>query len=217
MTTNETLSIRDFAETAIANLMQIATNLSGLGYKFANKQGAVKRIVLNTNPGLAELRQKYERIPELFCAWYDRVEYVDFTQDESQLSEPSENPVAGLGLNCVLVFQSISTRKKRQELLEEAGFKCSTADGREFIPLGTYASNSMPKGLWLPDTSSDPSIYDAGAGPVSMSDEITRAIRAGGFPFWERMFAKRRISSPIPNTPRFREILPALLEGVVPM
>ena len=217
MTANVLPQIRDFVEVAISNLVQIEENLHKLGYKFANKGGAVKRIPPNTNSALAELREEFELIPNLFATWYDCVEYVDFSQDESQLLEPCEIPVAGLGLNCTLVFESLSTRQRRQSLLESAGFMCRRAEGDEFIPLGTYASNSTPKGLWLPDTSSDPVIYDAGAGPMSMSDEITLAIRAGGFPFWERMFTKRRISSPIPNMPRFREILPALLEGVVAM
>ncbi|MFN7732512.1 MAG: hypothetical protein ACK5OB_11460 [Pirellula sp.] len=217
MTTNDTQQMRDFVEAAIANLIQIEGNLLKLGYKFANEQGAIKRIPPNTNSGLAELKHEYEQLPDFFVAWYDRIEFVDFSQHEGQLIEPSENPIAGLGLNCTMVFGSLSTRRERQTTLEATGFQCKTADGNVFVPLGTYASNSMPKGLWLPDNSRDPIIYDAGAGPVSMIEEITRAIRAGGFPFWEVMFTKRRISSPIPNTPRYRDILPALLEGVVAM
>ena len=207
--------MRDFVEVAIGNVVRIEVNLRKRGYKFANKRGAIRQIPPDTNPALATLRQKYELVPALFYAWYDRVEFVDFSQDERQLSEPSDDAVAGLGLNCTLVFGSLSTVQQRQSILERAGFGCTQVNGRDFVPLGTYASNSMPRGVWLPEGASDPIIYDAGSGPTSMGDDIIRAIRAGGFPFWEWMFAKRRISSPIPNTPRYHEILPALLEGVV--
>lgn len=217
MTTNDPGQLRAFVELAVTNLLQIEANLQKLGYKFANQHGAVGQLTVSANPALEKLRQAYDKVPDLLCVWYDRVEYVDFSQDKAQLSEPSDNPVAGLGLNCTLVFGSLSTVCERQTMLEVNGISCKKGEGCEFFPLGTFASNCMPKGVWLPDGANDPIIYDAGAGPVTMSDEIIQSIRAGGFPFWEQMFSKRRISSPIPNTPRYPDILPALLEGVVAM
>ena len=215
--TNDSLQLRDFVETAIGNLEQIEANLRKLGYRFSNKRGAIGRIPSGTNQELARLKQKYESVPSLFFALYDRVEYIDFTQEKNQLSEPCGEVVAGLGLNCTLIFESLAKTEELQTLIEENGFRCEDADGKEFIPIGSYASNSMPKGIWLPNSSNDPIIYDAGAGPVSMGSELTRAIQAGGFPFWSKMFAKRRFTSPIPNTPKYLDILPVLMEGVVVM
>jgi hypothetical protein len=218
MKTNETQWINDFVDVAIANLVQIEANLRKLGYKFANAEGPIKLIPPNTNPGLAELRQKYDQIPEFFSAWYDRVEFVDFSQDEDQLWEPSDHPVAGLGYNCMLTFDSLSTRQDRQAMIMEEGrLKYETANGREFVPFGAGASNNDPTGIWLPDSSSDPVIYNDGGGPITMSYEISRSIRAGGFPFWELMFRKRKVRFTLSSIPKYREILPLLLEGVVDM
>ncbi len=206
---------QEFVEAAISNLTRIEANLHLLGYKFANRQGAIKLIPSGTNSALFKLREKYQVVPELLFAWYDRIDYIDFSQEVSQLSEPCEDPVAGLGLNCTLIFEPLSKLQENRTLLEATGFRSIENDGKEFLPIGTYASNSMPKGIWLPNASTDPIIYDSGTGPVSMGDEISRAIRAGGFPFWEQMFSKRRISSPIQNVPRYPEILATLMEGVV--
>ena len=207
----------DFVDTAITNMLRIEVNLRRLGYVFANPQGPVQLAPGGANTALIELQQRIGQLPDLFIALYSRAKCIDFSQDKRQLLDRQDHPVAGLGLNCTLVFESISTAPERQATLEGNHFSCMKPSGDLFFPLGTYASNSQPKGVWLPDTSIDPVIYDAGAGPVTMSKEITLALRAGGFPFWGHMFAKRRVTSPIQNMPQYRGILPSLMEGVVPM
>ncbi len=208
---------QDFANVVVRNLIQIEINLCKLGYKFANPRGAIVPNLNNENRALRKLSEAYGVLPTLFTALYERVEYVDFTQDSSQLMEPNDDLVAGLGLNCTLVFGSLDTLQERQEALTSSGWKCMNLAGNVFIPFGSYASNSTPKGVWLPDGATDPTIYDAGAGAISLGNEIRSSIRAGGFPFWKQMFAKRRFTSPIKNVPNYRVILPLLLEGITPI
>lgn len=209
--------IRDFVEVAIANLVRIESNLRKLGYDFDNKEGPIKQIGHGTNQELNRIRQQYNCVPEFLVAWYDRVEYVDFTQHMEQLLEPSDHPVAGLGLNCTLVIKSLESVCELQTMVELDGFKCKNVDGKDFIPFGSYSSNSTPKGVWLPDSDIDPVIYDDGAGPIRMSREIAHSINSGGFPFWASMFSKRRFSSPILNVPKYHEIKPELFAGIVAM
>ena len=218
MATPEESQVRHFVEMSIASLGRLESNLLRLGYRFANGDGAIRCLTAGTNLALQRLKEQYTDLPQLFVAWYDRVEYVDFRQERTQLLERSDEIVAGLGLNCTLVFESLSRVQQLQDDLESLGHGCRNEalqeTPRTFIPTGVCASNSTPKGVWLPDRSNDPVLYDAGAGPVTMASEITRSLRAGGFPFWKEMFSRRRFRSPIPNTPRYPEILPQLMEGV---
>jgi hypothetical protein len=218
MATPEESQVRHFVEMSIASLGRLESNLLRLGYRFANGDGAIRCLTAGTNLALQRLKEQYTDLPQVFVAWYDRVEYVDFRQERTQLLERSDEIVAGLGLNCTLVFESLSRVQQLQDDLESLGHGCRNEALQEtpqtFIPTGVCASNSTPKGVWLPDRSNDPVLYDAGAGPVTMASEITRSLRAGGFPFWKEMFSRRRFRSPIPNTPRYPEILPQLMEGV---
>ena len=207
--------IPQFVDSSINKLLRLESNLRRLGYKFANPEGPIMLIPPGTSASLHKLCNEFEGIPALFFEWYDRLEYVDFRQCASQLLSPSQDATAGLGLNCSLVFEPLSQYSYRQKVLEANGCRCKNSKGQEFIPIGCNASNCMPKGVWLPDLSIDPDLYDAGVGPVSMATEILRAIQAGGFPFWQYQFSKRRFTSPISNTPRYLDILPELMEGVL--
>lgn len=207
--------IPQFVDSSINKLLRLESNLRRLGYKFANLDGPIRLIAPGTSTHLDKLYERYAEIPALLSEWYDRLDYVDFRQDKSQLLYPSQDVTAGLGLNCSLVFEPLSQHTQLQTVLEANGYSCKNSKGQDLIPIGCYASNCMPKGVWLPDSSIDPVLYDAGAGPVSMGTALDQAIQAGGFPFWRHLFSKRRITSPIPNTPRYLEILPQLIEGVL--
>jgi hypothetical protein len=198
-------------------LLKLESNLLKLGYKFANPLGAIHQIEPGSNSSLEEIRNKYHRVPRFFEQWYDHVEYIDFSQHECQLTQSSSDLVAGLGLNCQLIFAPLSDYVNRQIELNKKGGSCLDLDGAEFIPTGAFASNCEPKGIWLPSSEDDPVLYDDGSGPVTMRTEIMIAINQSGFPFWEKMFSKRRFTSSIPNTPKFREICSDLRAGIVPM
>lgn len=210
-------NVDSFIEGAIQNLLRLADNLRALGYRFASDSGPVALVSGGLNAELEVLRGRVSPLPLLFDRWYSTVKYLDFSQDASQLLEPSSEAVAGLGLNCTLLFSDLSDLLETKTHVEENGFVCTGAHGEEFIPFGSYASNSTPKGIWIPGGSVDPVIYDAGLGPITMSEEIAKAIACGGFPFWDKMFSRRRFTSPIPNTPRFKEIYSRLQEGIMPL
>ena len=118
---------------------------------------------------------------------------------------------SGLGCNITLVFRDLRwCLNFREELRAKCKLMSRESLDRSFLPTGGIASNNEPKGIWLPSGSPDAPLYDDGAGPVFFSEEIRVALRAGGFPYWEQMFKRRRVSSHLgfcAKLPELRKVL----------
>lgn len=206
--------IDQFIETARHNLLALQSNLIELGYEFANPRGAVQLADREAKQAVLVFEQRTGQLPALYRRWYESFRCVDFTQKQPQLRDVSGHRLAGLGLNCPLIFLDVSASLQLQKELEGQGLRIRNAKGQELIPLGGSATNCAPKGVWIPNNAVDPVIYDEGAGPVTMSQEVIAALEAGGFPFWAKMHRHRRITSPIGVVPAFEELLPLLRKNL---
>jgi hypothetical protein len=202
--------IDQFIENARHNLLALQSNLVELGYEFANARGAVQIADQESKQAVHVLEERRGHLPALYRRWYESFRCVDFTQRPSQLRDAGGHRLAGLGLNCPLVFFDIAASLRLQKELESQDLRVRNSNRQELIPFGGSATNCEPKGVWIPDSVVDPSIYDEGAGPVTMSQEIIVALEAGGFPFWAKMHRRRRFTSPIGVTPAYEEVLPLL-------
>jgi len=198
-----------------SNLLTLQSNLSHLGYAFANPLGPVQLADEASLNILDRIEREKGKLPILYRRWYEMFHSVDFSQDKSQLHATSEHKLAGLGLNCPLIFLSLDTCIKLQAELSAYGYYKIQVNGMEFIPTGDYASNCEPKGVWIPSDEFDPVLYDAGGGPVSFSQSLRTAIDAGGFPFWQQAYTRRTISSPLQFNPAYKEIQNDLLRNIV--
>lgn len=203
--------VATFIKRTEHNLQRLQENLAFLGYQFASLDGPFVFAEACDRAALANLEKLCGPLPLLYRSIFSRFRFIDFRQSQQQLLEPSDMEVAGLGLNCSLVFLPVvpagDTTEKPMPV-ERVG-------GRYFIPTGGVASNCSAKGVWLPDSSADPILYDDGGGPVTMAGEIECAVQAGGFPLWENLTAKRLFTSPIANTPAYRKLLPILIQGLI--
>ena len=207
--------VERFLQTTKNNLIELERNLIELSYRFADTDGPVQLADAFEQSLVDDLEMREGRLPALYRHWYTMFRSVDFTQAPEQRESPNAESVAGLGLNCPLVFLDLNSCLRLREQLSRSGVRVRDPDGNVLIPTGGSASNCMPKGVWVPDSAIDPVLYDEGAGPVTMATEVHSAFAAGGFPFWDRLFRRRRFSSPLKNTPTFRELKPILTRNLI--
>lgn len=113
------------------------------------------------------------------------------------------------------MFPEIAYCIRYEGELRQSGRVIKREDGKNFLPLGTFAFNCEPKGVWLPDQSVDPVLYDGGRGPVSLSEELRTVFSSGGFPFWAHMFRRRAFVSPLGFSPKYPELREALRKDLV--
>lgn len=210
----DTDSVNRFIEDVRYNLVTLEGNLKTLGYNFANQNGAVQLASVSSLAALRSFERRFGIVSILFKCWYEAFHCVDFTQSNSQLYSTNGERLAGLGLNCPLIFLDIDTCFRTFQDMGIADQIASQKNGKTFIPIGGAASNCDPRGIWVPDTGIDPNLYDDGAGPVTMYAEVKVAIEAGGFPFWMKMFSRRRFTSPLGVTPDYKNILPVLIHNL---
>jgi hypothetical protein len=213
-TIKNSTGIDQFIEIARHNLIALQANLLELGYEFANSLGAVQLADERSKKAVHSLEQQFGELPVLYRKWYESFRCVDFSQKSSQLRDATGHRMSGLGLNCPLIFLDIDTCVRLRHEIEGHGVRIQNEKGQKIIPFGSAATNCDPKGIWVPDSTMDPIIYDEGAGPVTMAQEVVAAFTAGGFPFWKKMFGRRRFTSPIGVAPAYQEILAALLRNL---
>jgi len=205
-------SVARFIQIASDNLSALKQNLVELDYRFAQTEP-----IQYTNDAdcgeLAKLEESVGPLPLLFRSWYRTFRRIDFSQEYEQLKTPNPSPVAGLGQNCVLVFLDIpSAHAMRAKLTEENALP--KKDSLYFFPSGEFASNCEPKGIWLPDASIDPPLYNDGNGAITLSTELAHAFAADGFPFWPPLLKRGLRHHGFPNTPRLDEIHHHLCRGL---
>jgi hypothetical protein len=202
-------SIAAFFEWAETALRQLASNLSNLGYEFENELGPLG--FSESDASVLAVEVRFGELPVAYKAFYRRFQFVDFRQTARQL-QIGGSELSGLGLNCPLAFCSLETMERmRAELAEWVPIE---SDGRHFLPTGSAASNCEPKGVWVPSPNLDPVLFDEGAGPVTLIEELRGAVLAGGFPFWQSMFRRNRHVSPLGFSPPYLKLLPRLLHGI---
>jgi hypothetical protein len=205
-------SITGFIEWSESALHQLAANLTALGYEFKNEGGPIK--LSESDASLLALEARFGELPAFYRAFYRRFQCVDFRQSDRQL-QSKDSKVSGLGLNCPLVFCSLDRIESIRAELRESELPVES-DGLHFLPTGSVASNCDPKGIWIPSVEPDPVLYNDGAGPISLTQEVRESVLAGGFPFWKTMFRRRQHCSPLGHSPPYPELLPQLLQGINP-
>lgn len=144
--------VEHFLENARHNLLALQSNLMELGYEFANARGAVQLADEEAKQAVLTLEQRKGELPALYRKWYESFRCVDFTQQDSQLRDSTGHRLAGLGLNCPLVFIDIGASMDLQEELEGYSVHIRNAKGQELIPIGGSATNCDPKGVWIPNS-----------------------------------------------------------------
>jgi len=211
---------RLFMQEIAENLEALKRNLTNLGYRFAAQNDPILYAESVDQIKLNALADQFGPLPLFFQMWYEHFRSVDFTQHPSQLHSDCPSPIAGLGYNCVLIFQSIDSAMSMRTLLVEKNIPVERqekfrAKSSFLFPTGAIASNCCPKGVWIPDESKDPILYDDGAGPISFSCEIRSALEHGGFPFWSKLARRGKSYLPIKHSPDFLQILLLLMQGIV--
>ena len=203
------IDVERFIEGCVHNVKELRANLTGIGYQFARSDGPVQFANEGNREIIADCERSLGELPFLVRRWYETFRYVDFSQDARQFQDRSAS-AGGLGLNVTLVVLEIEKCIEFRQTLKQSGTVVDREHRQTFLPFGTFASNCEPKGVWLPDSATDPVIYDDGGGPVLFSQELRNAFRSGGFPFWEHMYRKPVVLSSLgfaPNYPGFREEL----------
>lgn len=212
METDNSKYVHRFFEWADIAMQQLKDNLLSLGYEFRCRGEPFQ--FSDSDLLIVDVERRFGQLPIAYKALYRKFCFIDFRQSDSQLHDHGSK-VGGLGLNCPLVFAPVTRiEKMRAEIVRCGGIIVS--DRRNFLPTGSAASNCEPKGVWVPSSDIDPVLFDEGAGPVTLMDEIRNAILAGGFPFWKFMFRRSRHTSPLGFSPPYPNLLPYLLHNIEP-
>lgn len=212
MATDHCGSISAFFRWSEMALRQLAINLTDLGYEFENEAGPLG--FAESDALVVAVEARFGELPAAYRAFYQTFCFVDFRQAGHQLHTQGAE-VSGLGFNCPLVFEPLYKIDGMRAELAECGVPVES-EGRHFLPTGSSASNCESKGVWVPSRALDPVLFDEGAGPVSLIEEVRDAILAGGFPFWMSMLRRSRRTSPLGFSPPYPELLPRLLKGIEP-
>lgn len=207
----------DFLSLVRQNCEQLERNLKAVGYEFRSDNPLVV-----DSPSSSELDLLPQPVPMLTRAWYACFESLDFRQADSQAG--SEGVLGGLGQNCPLYFLSLRESMRfavglaeEQESDDFVYWEGRPGRTASFLPTGTWASNSEPKGVYLPDASFDPLLYNDGAGWVTLGGELRNAFRWGGFPRWRRIIEAPMRLPPARPFPDFGALLPELMKGIEPL
>jgi hypothetical protein len=176
--------VDSFIRNSMHNLQALQANLTRIGYRFVRAAGPFQFADDQDRAVIGNVEEQLGHIPLLVRRWYETFRYIDFSQDPAQFHDASAL-VAGLGYNLSLVFREIESCIQLRDELRRSGIVIDRGEGdNRLLPFGSSASNCEPKGVWLPDHTVDPILYDDGNGPVSFSAELRTAFRSGGFPFW---------------------------------
>lgn len=216
---------KEVVDRAYENLVRLRQRLIDLGYQFQNPTRVLVEASSTHLQQLSVLESQHGSLPLVLKAWYERIGCVDFQQSANQLAGDEESRslgVAGLGNNPVLVCLSIAEGLKLKERLltesaEAGGDEPPIADDRYFLPLGGWASNCEPKGVFVPSVGFDDVIYNDGGGDVFFVDELQLAFRWGGFPFWSSLVLRPKRLRPTGPVPAFIDILPKLVGNLRPL
>jgi hypothetical protein len=213
------------AENAYRNLALIHRRLVDFGYEFEEPKSALLEATTQDIQLLDGVEQALGTLPLVVRAWYERIASVNFCQAPDQLFSNGENKnneaVAGLGLNTVLVYFSIPNSLALRQWLIDDG-RLNDEDGpsdhsTNFFPTGGWASNCDPKGFQLPASGFDGSLFNDGGGDQYLVPELRYAFSWGGFPFWRIVIERKRFASPLRRNPEFRQLMPILREGMLPL
>lgn len=211
----------EFVRRAYASLGRLRTHLLDLGYEFENVDGVLTEAAPSSASQLDQIEADQGLLSVVLRAWYERIGSVDFRQAAHQErgdGESGKNALAGLGMNTMLLVlpPSGALDLQAQLLAEEGALKAGEARAVEqpFWPIGGFASNCEPRGLYLPAMGLDSAIYDDGRGDVTFADELREAFRWGGFPLWRRLI-ERPNSLGRAGEPAFQRILPELRDGLL--
>lgn len=159
-----------FVNRAAANLSNIyEAFLQKIGYHFAEPEDA---LVLNDTPddtSVVCFESEMGRMPLLAGRWYRRIRSVNFIQADQQFTD-SGSPLAGLGWNTPLIFQSLDKAREHwkehcnrsardRRFREQLGFKTETPSFPMLLTGGS-ASNNDCKGINLPSFKFDDVLYN---------------------------------------------------------
>ncbi len=208
-----------FLDSVKSNLFTLKKNLDELGYRFERAE-PIRLAGCRDEQELEDIEARFGSLPALYRAWYLVFHEIDFSQEKSQLFSNIANDVAGLGLNQSLIFLEIRRAVKMRDELAAEGVRVEMQNDRsvsKLIPTGAIASNCEPKGVWLPNSISDPVLYNEGGGDVTFETEIRDIIAYGGFPFWARMAQRRPPATVLKHCPDWERIYPLLSRGIEPI
>jgi hypothetical protein len=208
----------EIVDRSVRNLRVLKDRLLAAGYRFADPASVLVEADDRDRAWIATVERELGAMPLVLKIWYERLACVDFGQADDQLFSKSVNePLAGLGINTVLVVRRLpECLQKSREFAAEAkrdreqtGEPDDRAD-EPFLPLGDYASNCDAKGFVLPCRAVDGNYYNDGGGPIGFVQDMRGAFDRGGFPA-ARYLVKRKVSL-IPD--HARAPIEAFLVGV---
>jgi len=215
---------QEIVDRAYANLTFLRNVLLDVGYEFAHPDHVLVEATPTTIKTLRELECQFGSLPIILRIWYERFLSVDFRQSQKQLFMSPDtvySDVAGLGCNCVLVFLDLERCLcLREKVVAPPKRPNALCGGKQvFLPLGSFASNNEAKGFWLPNGAVDSVLYNDGGGDICFVDQLRKAFKWGGFPFWGVQFQKNRrhVLTPVGSVPNFPKLLPLLLQGIAPI
>lgn len=215
----------EFIDRVYFNLSVLHEQLQDIGYKFAKPNAVLVDASENVKIKIDEIEKNIGFLPLVAKAFYEKIDSVNFSQDENQLSGNDKNvDLMGLGMNSVLIFFSLDKIKVLQKQLIKEDEEISSYDSDEindcdknyfnkFFPIGSFASNNEPKGFILPDKNIDGIIYNDGAGDIYFAEELRLSFKWGGFPFWKNWGRYAFLK----NRPNINKLLPVLTRRLKPL
>lgn len=221
------ISVADeFVARSVENLADLHRALIAVDYQFSDPENS---LVLNSSPddrAVTDFEFRMGKIPILATRWYRKIKSVDFSQAYEQLTDRT-SPLAGLGWNALLVFQSLEKALEHWEghcreceeddrHRQNAGYPVSGPPTPALLT-GGCASNNDCKGFDLPSFRFDDVLYNDGGGDQYFGDEITEAFQCRGFPVLsaqERVLKIVRLLYGEPNIDFLTGKLPTSLRNI---
>jgi len=212
----------EVVDRSFNNLCVLRNRLTDLGYLFQHPEDALVEASSRDVAAIDYVESQMGALPLVVRKWYERIKSVDFSQQEKQMFCNDGSlcvPVSGLGLHTPLVFLSLPQCLLLRDNICKQAVRVGDDPShfKRFLPLGTWASNSNPKGFLLPCKAFDAEFYNDGSGGVCFVEELRMAFKWGGFPFWRILLTGKRQVQVLRCVPEFERLLPVLTEGLLPI
>lgn len=189
--------VQEVATRFVDNLREIKSFFLEVGFEFENQASVIVPADESTALGITQIEQEVGELPAILKAIYSTIDSTNFEQSDRQrhsgVGPQCEGIVPESTLNLNSPQQCLAARteycqevEKERALLRKLGKEArEDTSYKQFLPLGSCASNCDLIGYQLPCSNVDAPIYDDGGGETTFVEHYRDVfLYKGGVEFY---------------------------------